>query len=220
MSKPNSSMAFFEKNSESGAGKSVFLNKYFPAVSLGAFAALLAFGYFFILSDKVQAVRSQKNTQLPAVKKELAALGDYFQKNSELENYIGSYLDEHGEDIKKIDSVLPLKPNQPELIAQLQALAAKNGYNISHLDMATIKPKAKQSRGEAQETESEPTLVHALDIQLNLMGSDYPSFKKFLAGVEEHLRILDVYSINFSSTSEGTSMYTIGLKSYYMDIKE
>ena len=192
----------------------IFLNRNYPFLGLGIFAIIITLSYFFMIMPKLSQVKQQKGSQLPMVQAELKALADYFNQSDVLAVFIKNYNTTHQTDINKADYILPAEAKIPELIAQLEALAFKNGFKVASLDISS-KEAEKESRGEAEVQATSDTGLKMLSIGLGVSGGDYFSLKQFLQDTEDHLRLMDVMSINFQST-EGEGTYLLNIQTYYL----
>lgn len=107
------------------------------------------------------------------------------------------------ETLDKLDYIVPGKQEIPNLIVQIEAIAAKGGLVLGEMRFKT----------EEKSSEKYNTLI----IELSLSG-DYASFEKFLSTIEENIRLMDVESITFTSAeSEGASLFNFGVifNAYY-----
>ena len=114
---------------------------------------------------------------------------------------------EFGESIKKIVEALPAKADLPGIFIQLENLAVKNNLLLNSVDIAS------------PESESEATARTAaaglskLSVTISVSGGDYFALKKYLADLENNLRIFDVKSIAYSPSENS---YNIVLTTYYL----
>jgi len=193
----------------------IFLNRNYPFLGLGIFAIIITLSYFFIIMPKLNQVRQQKGSQLPMIQTELKALADYFNQSDALAAFIKNYNAIHQADVNKVNYILPAEAKIPELIAQLEALAVKNGFKVASLDISS-KEAEKKSHGEEVEVQAAgDTGLKMLNIGLSINGGDYFILKQFLQDIEDHLRLLDVMSINFQSVEE-EGKYLLNIQTYYL----
>lgn len=127
------------------------------------------------------------------------------------------------EKIQKIYQVLPLKPDIPGIIVQLETLASENGillegisYSIPTKPSKTFRPQAKD-----EAKEKEVVVLQKVTFGLQLSGG-YQAFKNFLAELESNLRLMDITDISLSSSWQkaevtGTYAYNLSLTLYYQE---
>jgi len=133
----------------------------------------------------------------------LTAKNDFIKKVEKLvEQYNGN------EDIfKKLDVIFPDNQDVPNMIIQLEALANASGVILQ--DVTFIKE---------EKTEGSSSDYGVIKIDMKIDGS-YEAFKNFLTAVENNMRLSDVDSISFQTTtdSKGTSIFNFNvvLKTYY-----
>lgn len=153
------------------------------------------------------------------LRKEIKAQKQAFIEKQELVSKIESLkevYEMHGEELKKINYILPSGEDVPNLIIQLEALALEGGLVLEDIGFSVYSEEsATKTRGAAQE-EKIVKDYQALLINLKLIGG-YSAFKNFLKAVEENIRLMDIISVNFSTTSkEMTSFFefNLNLKTY------
>lgn len=89
--------------------------------------------------------------------------------------------------IDKLDKILPDKPEIPELIVQLEALASENGMILKSINFNKDK----------------------LTAQVQLAGK-YQAFKKYLQALESNLRLLDITNLSFQDNN-----FNLFIKAYH-----
>lgn len=201
-------------NNSTSNQPSIFLNRNYPFLGLAVFVAILAAAYFFLIAPKLDQVKQQRSSQLPMVQEELKALDVYFKQSDALSAFIKNYNATHQTAIDKTNYILPNKAKIPELMAQLEALAAKDGFKVSSMDVGSKEVK-RDSRNDAEAQAITDSGLKMLSVSLGINGGDYFALKQFLQDVEDHLRLLDVMSINFQST-EGAGEYLLNIQTYYL----
>jgi len=140
----------------------------------------------------------------------------------------------HRDQADKVRMALPSREDLPELIAEITALASKNGLLLGNLSFTTGAatsqvPVASMSNGSAGTAQSAtptfsetaspdaesidaqsqasagPTLSYSTVIKLSLTGS-YDSFKNFLKDVENDLRLLDLRDLGIKPQSDSSGL--------------
>jgi Tfp pilus assembly protein PilO len=117
-------------------------------------------------------------------------------------------LQEHQEDIKKIDDALPAPPQDPTLsnvIYFLQETAKENGLIVKNLFLS----QSSSSNAGAATTNSIKDMAFSMDT----MG-DYPSLQNFIISLENSSRIFEVTSISFGSASGPPYSFSLQIKTH------
>lgn len=131
--------------------------------------------------------------------------------------------EESKEKIEKMYQVLPLKPDIPGILVQLETLASENGLLLEKIGYTLPKEATKvfrpQTQDEAEKTKEQPLLFKTVIINLQVAGS-YEAFKSFLGALENNLRIMDVSGITLSAREKEGSVsysYNLNLSTYYQE---
>lgn len=222
-------MARIEKQKKQAAQLNLWLNKNYKTAAGALFAVVLLAGGFWLVYPKYQGLRQVTTRSLPDKIGELQALENYAAKIKELETAINNWQTKNNAQVKILEQVLPAAPKVPELIAQLDALARTSGFTINSVDFseseAGLEPaagstgRANPKAGKKADAAVNLNLdknIHLVNINLNLTGGDYSAFKKFLDAVEKNMRLLDVASIDFSSSLNQSADYNLALTTYYL----
>lgn len=219
-----------EKKKKQSDQLNLWLNNNYKLAAISVFILVLLAGLFWLVYPKYQGLREVTVGSLPDKISELRALEDYAAKIKELENAINGWQTKNQAQVKILEQILPGVPKVPELLAQLDALVRSSGFTINSVDFSESEAsvggagsrsaaKAKAKAGSKPEVQVNLNLdknIRLVNINLNLTGGDYPAFKKFLDALEKNMRLLDVVSIDFtSSLAEGTD-YNLALITYYL----
>ncbi|PJE57491.1 MAG: hypothetical protein COU82_01680 [Candidatus Portnoybacteria bacterium CG10_big_fil_rev_8_21_14_0_10_38_18] len=139
---------------------------------------------------------------------------DTQELEGKIEKLVSSY--EGNKDVvEKTTYILPDNEDLPNLIVQLEALAFEQGLLLEKIEFAAVNQDAVGG-GEEGSTASTQN-YQTITITLKLMGS-YPALKNFLKETEENMRLMDVSSINFSTSSGETPEifeFDLRLNTYY-----
>jgi len=206
-------MPAFKQTNPNNGQPNIFLNRYYPLLGLGIFTLILSLAYFFFIAAKITEVKQQKNSRLPIVQQESAALQAYFKESDELNAFVKNYNALHQAELNKAGYVLPITAKIPELMAQLPALISQDGFQISQFSVVSAEPK-NTSRSDEPAAPAENS-IKQLSVNLAITGGDYFSFKNLLNDIENHLRLLDIISIEFKS-AQGSTGYTLNMQTYYL----
>lgn len=152
--------------------------------------AILLLAFFFVIPE----YNNFKALQLDLGKKtaEYAAKFGYYDAIDK--TY--SQLQEHKDDIKKVDSALPENPALGGVVYFLQQTAKENGLVVKNLFLSRLSANNNQvvSSGEKAKT------VKDIIFSLELLGN-YPSLQNFITSIESSSRIFEVTNISFASIS-------------------
>lgn len=110
------------------------------------------------------------------------------------------------ETLNKLEYIVPGEQEVPNLIVQLEAIAAKGGLILGEIGFPTEDKNTVTNQDYKSST-----------ININLTGN-YASFERFLSAIEENIRLMDVESITFTpAESEGVSLFNfeVVFKVYY-----
>jgi Tfp pilus assembly protein PilO len=123
------------------------------------------------------------------------------------------------ENIDKIDFIMPLKEDVPNLLVQVEGLVLEQGLILDKLEVTV---PAEETAGtvnlaEARFKKEAPVAKYnILNIDLGFIG-DYSALKNFLKATEENMRLIDINSISVSPESEASGIFRfdLSLKTYY-----
>lgn len=221
----------------------LLLNRYHRFLWLAVFLAVLLLGSYFFVYPRFKKVSQTAGAILPQAFLELEALDNYEKNVTELAALVEGFNAKYQKELSDLNQVLPNQAQLPELIAQLDALVQKNGFKITALDMTetTLEAKAsdndiippageevfsEEGSAELSEELSEDLAAAAADVSgagqelrvlnvnLKVVGGNYPAFKILLDKIEKHIRLLDLVSINFTAQAEAGA-YDLNLRTYY-----
>ncbi len=118
---------------------------------------------------------------------------EYLKNLNELKIVYNNLSDEEK---NKLEQILPLKKDFPNLFVHFENLVQQNGFQLGGIDF---------------KEENFTERIKALNINLGLKGGNYQLLKSFLKNLEEDIKMIDVGSVSF--TKEG---YSLTLKTYYL----
>lgn len=127
---------------------------------------------------------------------------------------------EIGAEADKLFLALPNKKDIPFLLVQFESLASSNGLLLDLINFEEIEKK-KITSEETTVQDSNKLSYFIANIKIN--GS-YDAFKNYLKALENSIRAIDVYSINFTplvnkndpSVTLGIFEFNIKTKVYYI----
>jgi Tfp pilus assembly protein PilO len=159
------------------------------AIALILFVIILLI--FFLVAPEY-ATFGKLKTELSEKKAEYAAEYDYYAAIAK------TYADlqEHKDDVKKIDDALPQDPSLGKTVYYLQQTSKANGLILKNLFLS----KSSKSTGEATSGSSVKDIVFSL----NLTG-DYASLENFIIALEKSSRLFEVTNISFGAASNSAT---------------
>jgi len=200
---------------------SKILARYFNWLIIVLLIIIFIFSYFYLIKPKYQRLaeivkNSNKERMLEYVERQ-----EYLNKLSKL---LEIYQGIDSDDIKKIDMMLTGEDVHEQLFTQLESLILKNGLLLKSLE---IDPKDQGIEGniagrsgaggvsDQEKKISLPAEIGKIKISLSIASTDYSNFKNILYVLEDNLRIMDIFKLNFNpdGNSIDLELYTYYLKS-------
>lgn len=175
----------------------------------------IGIGFFYLkpLYKEIDSLRSQV-----ADKREIVSLKQRsIEKVKELKaNY--NLIEEKKK--KKVFYILPTAPEIPNLLVQLEALASENGMMFEDVTFTESELKNTTKRRSKEKESEKKGGLKELTVDIKLNGR-YEAFRNYLKALEQNIRIIDIVSIDFSSSKENgkESSETFGVFSYSIKMK-
>jgi len=179
---------------------------------VGVFVLFLALlGGYYLWLPEYNRFEDARLT-LEAKKAQIASAEEHFSK---LRN-LSRRLEEHQDEIEKIDSALPVEFSISALFDFIQKNSSKNGLILEeiHLDDSSLSGLGKTApvenaspveqtgqQGDAQQGDiprESKNIINEIPFSISVFGS-YSGFKDFITSVYKNARIIEVDSIDFSS---------------------
>jgi len=201
-----------------------------PIISvIGAFILFLAIlgGYYFWL-PKYSSFQNLKLI-LEAKKEQIAYAEEHL---SNLQN-LSRRLDEHQDEIDKIDSALPFEFSISALFNFIQKNSSKNGLILEDIQLdesslsglgkaAPVKntPTTIQTEQQEDGLSERKNQIEGIPFTISVFGT-YSGFKDFILAIHNNSRIIEVDFIDFSSggedgeeieTAQTTGLFVFNLK--------
>ena len=236
----NSKKILKEKKKTSEKRKSSILvsrlsNQTFFVLIFIEIVVLALLGYFFFIKNLYTELGSIKDDLLPTRQAEYEKMNNTYTEFLSINN---SFKALKPEIIEKTGVVLPDKAEVPDILAILDNITSKNGFEIRSVNIdifdedgqVILPTKRVNNLGLPKANRVDPELVaisglgeigdksredklKIVEFDLKIAGSGYASFKRFMTMAEKSLRLFDVVSFNFSSTEES---FSVRLRSYYL----
>lgn len=170
---------------------------------------LLGLGGYFLLWPKYQELKIKKaemeikDEEIRLKEKYLSNLGIFSEKLSTYE-----------EQLSKIDSAFPGDPSVAAIFNFIQKTSSENGLILTDIDVSKLFPSKSSVQQileqEALEQESSEQRVQKMSFSISVNGS-YAAFKNFLSTVYKNSRLIEVKSIDFSSSGEEEDLFDFNL---------
>ncbi len=172
----------------------------------------VAIGFIYLAPEwRINQELRHKISQLNAVNDELKELGTRRDELKEKLNQIPE------EDLLRLAQALPEGSDKKTFMVLLEELTKQNGVktrsiNITETD--SFAPKTSQPQPSPFSANLATQNIKELGLQLTVESS-YPAFKRFLASLENSLRLIDVFDITFGAAVGENSGFSIRAKTYY-----
>jgi len=159
----------------------------------------VVFGGYYLWWPQYQHFQDLRSG-LAEKKAQLEQAEEYLSELKTLSNKLAGYKDE----LAKVDSALPLEPSIPALFNFIQKTSSENGLILKKINLAES----------SLEKIPEEERIQRISFSITVSGS-YSAFKNFLSAIYKNARMIEVNSVDFSSstTSEegGTGLFTFDL---------
>lgn len=182
---------------------SKMFTEYYGSLVLALIAIAMLSGYVFIKPklDGYKEIRALTETTLVDAQNEKRYL-DALSRSVAAAQTISPDV------LRKVDTALPRSIEIPEILVELDRLAADNGVKIKAV---TLDAAARKPAGGAATTEG----IQTVGMNISVEAKGYESVKDFLRVLETNLRIFDVQALNVASFDEESSAFTLQMKTYY-----
>ena len=200
---------------------SVLIYKNFKLVILIEVVLILFLGYFLVIHKQLSSINEYKDLVLQK-ENELNQAQKYKKTSSEFEKEYDIIQEQVGEDISKLYKILPPKEDLPNIIAQIEALVNKHGFNLGSISLSaekdSLRDEKKASLININKNVSQE-LIKEVNIQVFIFTEkgNYGRVKELLEAFENHIRFMDIISFSFENDMKA---YSIILKTYYLNYEE
>jgi len=168
-------------------------SKQIISIILICLFALLALGGYFLCWPRYKEFQ-EKKSEIETKDEEIRLKEEYLSNLETLSEKLLTY----SEQLSKIDSAFPVNPSSAVIFNFFEKASSQNGLILTQVDMSETQ---ESSEGRIQEIPS----------SISVSGS-YSAFKNFLSAVYASSRIIEVKSINFSSSEEGKDLFDFDLE--------
>lgn len=170
-------------------------------VSLISLAVSLALVFFCItpLWSSIQVLRSEQSEK----QEEVDGLEELSARIQQLDQ---EYQD-LGEDANKFFLALPEEEDIPRLLIQFESLAQSNGLLLESIRFSSVQsdqdlrlPYRQLLTEQSGQPQTTGSAFDKMSVDLQVSGS-YEAFKNYLRNLENNVRSMDVYMMDFSTRS-------------------
>ena len=183
----------------------ILLLRYSKIATIILIIVIVLFSYYFILEPKYQQVGIGGSYNIDTLETEFEKRTNYLNDLKQLQENIRKV---NQQDIAKLERILPKDEDIPGIFVELEALALKNNFLISSININEVPEPIK-----SEVKDKSP--IKKLNISLSLVnasGGSYSDLKEFLDGLEYNLRLFDVNSVYFTPDS---AYYSVSMSTYY-----
>jgi len=204
----------------------LFLNNYFNIILAAVLVLFLFFIYLVFLGPKFRATQAA----ISANTEEKRLLYETTQtKLASLKIISEIYKKISPADLQKFNSVLPDAYVRERLFGELEEIIEQGGWLVSNISISPAEESASAPAPVVNENSlddsasapvpnipipNENKKIGTVSLQLSIAALDYPGFKNLLRILENNLRLFDVTSVSFSSTSNSA---VIVITTYYYE---
>ena len=200
----------------------LLINKYLNILSFLIVIIVLILGFFILLQPKINNIQSTRGDKLPEVQRKEEDLRSLVNQIDKLKNKYSEIKSERADDLDKLYKILPLDPDIANLFLIADRLANEYGFKLLSIDMAepdkkSIK-KQKKEDGVIKKEAWKSLIIHMVVSQIDDRNDAYGNFKKYLSGLENNLRLIDIETVSFegfTSVEESFPIFNFSLITYF-----
>lgn len=113
--------------------------------------------------------------------------------------------------VDRLNKVLPDSVDLVKLATDFDSIASK--YNVSISGIQTVDMSAQDNSSSIQMTSDQP--YNSTNVSITFIAS-YENFRKFMADIEQSLRIIDVKAISFVPGENDLYQYKVSIETYWL----
>ena len=154
--------------------------------------------------------------RLPVLNREISQYKTAIKKAQELVSLAAELGQQYnaisGDNLARLDKIIPSNPDNMRLAADMSAIAARNGVVIKDFNFTEKKSTAAPELADIIDAPPQtPYKETTIDFSFS---SSYQNFVGFLKDLENNLRIMDIKSISLASSDKNPNDYRISLTAY------
>ena len=186
------------------------MNLIFPIILIAASLGLL-FGFTKPTYGDIKVLKLEKQEYSDAVKK----FDELIRKRDEIISRKNSF---SGDDLNKLERILPDNVNNIGLIIEIQDIANRYAFPLEDVRF-DVSEKKKQTGGtpaSPQQALSSQKPFETFNFEFSVTGN-YQNFLKFIADLESSSRLIDITSIDFAAREGSSSFkYSVKAQTYWL----
>lgn len=187
------------------------MSRILPIVAL-----LVAVGLFFgyVNPTRTGSIAATK-AQIDSYESALDAADRFKEKEGEL---IIARANIPSDGLARLATFLPDGVDNVQIILDLNTLAARSGMTLSDFDTSSVQSGAPQAAGTPGDPAASLTSdgpIDSLEITVSARGT-YASFRNFVDGIEQSLRLLDVVAVSVQDSATGVYTYDMTIRLYWL----
>ncbi len=178
------------------------MSRYLTPLLLIAIAVALFFGFTRPLLDEVAATKDETASYAAVLNNasELATVRDALLKQ---------YNAISGEDRARLNKSVPDQVDNVRLIIDVDTVASRYGMKVRNAQVS-----ADVSTGDKTTIGPDGKKYANVSLAFGVSGS-YANLKRFLADLEQSLRVVDITSLEFTASDKDVNDYSIKLRTYW-----
>lgn len=199
----------------------LFISKYIKILIIIEVIMVFVLGYMYLVKPKFNqltnsmAILKDKNT-------ELSEIQNYQTKSEDLRKEYEDVKNQNLNDIKKLQNILPQEKELPELMAQIEALADRQGLILADITINNSSNVGSTSSSDKEKQDAANNardIIREIEVSVSILGGDgtYDKVKSFLSAMENHIRLIDITSFSFD---EKMTSYSVVFKTYFLKNNE
>jgi hypothetical protein len=190
------------------------ISRFFPVIAL-IIAVALFFGY--INPTRTGTIAATK-AQIDSYESALEAAERFKEKESEL---IIERANIPSDGLARLETFLPNGVDNVQIILDLNTLAARSGITLSDFDtretgrLGTDTQASGSLIGANTVALESQNPIDSIELTISATGT-YSSFRTFLEGIEQSLRLLDVVEVTVEDSTSGVYTYDMTIRLYWL----
>jgi len=202
-----------------------FLNANFKVMVFVFIIVFMFVAFRFFILPKFEEASSASNIIIESKKTEFVKAYNDLQDYKSLINEF-SKIDP--QNIYRVEKMVPNAYTRDDLFTEVTYFLIQNGFKINSINIIdpsaeAVKATAGTKRVSVDDKNTKPAYQERLDysasmgisawiVNLEIANIDYPQLKKVLSLLENNLKLMDIYSLDFYPSS---NTLNIGLMTYY-----
>ena len=183
------------------------MNKFITPIIFVLLAVALFFGYVDPQWQQVKDLQASNDEYNKAIEQSRKLLE---VRDGLLKKYNGF----RGEDLKRLEKLLPDNIDNVRLIIDINSITSKYGASIKNVKLSTAGGSDKNAPAPA--AAAPPGQSYNSMILSFSISAPYSTFITILSDLERSLRLLDVTSISFKAPEAEPYTYDVSIRTYWL----